>query len=272
MDWQEAPTQAYYLVAEPWPLAVLLHNIFALSKGQQLGWASPPTHVWSPDQKEHLRAAWHSDAIRTTDVPDLQAGPITHGGSAATLAVAQRGQQGDRPLPLLRHPHARHLNAMSNRFCATHTCHTSITTHRPGQTQVTLALLSLPSFLAPRRSPEDTSSQRNRPSLLLPTLKSCRTILPKKQSQESFSAACANNTMSSSSRRFCKNQWCPNVMPRATIGRWSSLTHRSTTNTEPAYPSPSASALLLFPSPPGQRWLNCCCPSSPPWDPLHPDC
>ena len=53
----------------------------------------PPTLVWSPDQEEHLRAACQGDAIRTTDVPDFHAGPITHACPAATLALAQRGQQ-----------------------------------------------------------------------------------------------------------------------------------------------------------------------------------
>ena len=33
------------------------------------------------------------DAIRATDVPDLHAGPITHARPAASLAVAERGQQ-----------------------------------------------------------------------------------------------------------------------------------------------------------------------------------
>ena len=49
--------------------------------------------MWSPDQEEHLRAAWQGDAIRATDVPDLHRGLITHARPAATLALAQRGQQ-----------------------------------------------------------------------------------------------------------------------------------------------------------------------------------
>ena len=49
--------------------------------------------VWSPDQEEHLRAAWQRDAIRATDVPNFHAGPTTHARSAATLALAQQGQQ-----------------------------------------------------------------------------------------------------------------------------------------------------------------------------------
>ena len=53
----------------------------------------PPELVWSPDTEEHLRAAWQGDAIRTTDVPDLHAGPITQACPAASLAVAQQGQQ-----------------------------------------------------------------------------------------------------------------------------------------------------------------------------------
>ena len=49
--------------------------------------------IWSPDQEEHLRAAWQGDAIRAADVPDLHAGPITYARTVATLVVAQRGQQ-----------------------------------------------------------------------------------------------------------------------------------------------------------------------------------
>ena len=79
--------------ADPWPLAVLLHAVSAPNKRQEPGWVNPPALVWSPDQEEHLRAAWQGDAIRATDVPDLHAGPITHARPAATLAVAQRGQQ-----------------------------------------------------------------------------------------------------------------------------------------------------------------------------------
>ena len=79
--------------ADPWPLAVLLYTVSAPNKRQEPGWVNPPTLVWSPDQEEHLRAAWQGDAIRATDVPDLHARPITHARPAATLAVAQRGQQ-----------------------------------------------------------------------------------------------------------------------------------------------------------------------------------
>ena len=93
VDWRQGPTQAYYMSADPWPLAVLLHAVSAPNKRQEPGWVNPPALVWSPDQEEHLRAAWQGDAIRATDVPDLHAGPITHARPAATLAVAQRGQQ-----------------------------------------------------------------------------------------------------------------------------------------------------------------------------------
>ena len=89
VDWQQEPTQAYYMTADPWPLAVLLHTISAPNKRQEPGWANPPRLVWSPNQEEHLRAAWQGDAIRTTDLPDLHAGPVTHTRPAATLAVAQ---------------------------------------------------------------------------------------------------------------------------------------------------------------------------------------
>ena len=81
------------MTADPWPLAVLLHTVSAPNKRQEPGWANPPALVWSPDQEEHLRAAWQGDAIRATDVPDLHAGPITHAPSAATLGVAQLREQ-----------------------------------------------------------------------------------------------------------------------------------------------------------------------------------
>ena len=93
VDWQQGPTQAYYMSADPWPLAVLLHTVSAPNKRKEPGLVNPPALVWSPDQEEHLRAAWQGDAIRATDVPDLHAGPITHARPAATLAVAQRRQQ-----------------------------------------------------------------------------------------------------------------------------------------------------------------------------------
>ena len=93
VDWRRGPTQAYYMSADPWPLAVLLHTVSAPNKRQEPGWVNPPTLVWSPDQEEPLQAAWQGDAIRATDVPDLHAGPITHARPAATLAPAQRGQQ-----------------------------------------------------------------------------------------------------------------------------------------------------------------------------------
>ena len=60
--------------ADPWPLAVLLHTVSAPNKRQEPGWVNPPALVWSPDQEEHLRAAWQGDAIRATDVPDFHAG------------------------------------------------------------------------------------------------------------------------------------------------------------------------------------------------------
>ena len=92
VDRQQGPTH-YYMSADPWPLAVLLHTVIAPNKRQEPGCDNPPALLWSPDREEHLRAAWQGDAIRATDVPDLDAGPITHACPAATLAVAQRGQQ-----------------------------------------------------------------------------------------------------------------------------------------------------------------------------------
>ena len=54
VDWQQGPTQAYYMTADPWPLAVLLHTVSAPNKRQEPGWVNPPALVWSPDQEEHL--------------------------------------------------------------------------------------------------------------------------------------------------------------------------------------------------------------------------
>ena len=95
--------------ADPWPLAVLLHTVSAPNKRQEPGWVNPPALVWSPDQEEHLRAAWQGDAIRATDVPDLHAGPITHPRPAATLAVAQRGQQNPQWVVCMFSPADAHI-------------------------------------------------------------------------------------------------------------------------------------------------------------------
>ena len=95
--------------AGPWPLAFLLHSISARSKRQDLRWANPPTLVRRPDQEEHLRASWHSDTIRTLDVLDLHAGPITHARPAATLAVAQRAQQSPKLVVCMFSPADAHI-------------------------------------------------------------------------------------------------------------------------------------------------------------------
>ena len=71
--------------------------------------SGPSTLVWSLDQEEHLRAARQEDAIRTADVPDLHAGPITHAGPAATLQVAQRGQQSPKWLVCMFSPADAHI-------------------------------------------------------------------------------------------------------------------------------------------------------------------
>ena len=109
IDWRQGPTQAYYMSADPLPLAVLLHTVSAPNKRQEPWWVNPPTLVWSPDQEEHLRAAWQGDAIRATDVPDLHAGPITHARPAATLAVAQRGQQNPQWVVCMFSPADAHI-------------------------------------------------------------------------------------------------------------------------------------------------------------------
>ena len=109
VDWQQGPTQAYYMSADPWPLAVLLHTVSTPNKRQEPEWVKPPALVWSPDQEEHLRAAWQGDAIRATDVPDLLAGPILHARPAATLAVAQRGQQNPQWVVCMFSPADTHI-------------------------------------------------------------------------------------------------------------------------------------------------------------------
>ena len=109
VDWQQGPTQAYYMSADPWPLAVLLHTVSAPHKRQEPQWVNPPALVWSPDHEEHLRAAWQGDAIRATDVPDLHAGPITHARPAATLVVAQRGQQNPQWVVCMFSPADAHI-------------------------------------------------------------------------------------------------------------------------------------------------------------------
>ena len=45
VDWQQGPTQAYYMSADPWPLAVLLHTVSAPNKRQEPGWVNPPALV-----------------------------------------------------------------------------------------------------------------------------------------------------------------------------------------------------------------------------------
>ena len=56
VDWQQGPIQAYYMSADPWMLAVLLHTVGAPNKRQEPGWVNPPALVWSPDQEERPRA------------------------------------------------------------------------------------------------------------------------------------------------------------------------------------------------------------------------
>ena len=101
VDWHQGPTQAYSMSADPWLLAVLLHTFSAPNKRQEPGWVNPPALVPSPDQEEHLRAAWQGDAIRATDVPDLQA--------AVTLAVGQRGQQNPQWVVCILSPADAHI-------------------------------------------------------------------------------------------------------------------------------------------------------------------
>ena len=93
VDWQQAPTQAYNMAADPWPLAVLLDTISTRSRRQE----------------EHLWATWQGDSFRTGDVPDFHAGPITRACPAATLAVAQRGQQNRKSVVCIFSPADAHI-------------------------------------------------------------------------------------------------------------------------------------------------------------------
>ena len=43
VNWQQGPIQAYYMKADPWPLAVLLHTVSAPNKRQEPGWPPPRT-------------------------------------------------------------------------------------------------------------------------------------------------------------------------------------------------------------------------------------
>ena len=54
VDWIQGPTQAYYMSADPWLLAVLLHTVSAPNKRQEPGWVNAPAQVWSPDQEEQV--------------------------------------------------------------------------------------------------------------------------------------------------------------------------------------------------------------------------
>ena len=97
------------MMADTWPLEVLLHTGSAPSKMQEPGWADSAALVRSPYQEVHLRTARQGDAIRATDVPDLDAGPVTHARPAATLAVAQRGQQNPQPVVCICRPADTHI-------------------------------------------------------------------------------------------------------------------------------------------------------------------
>ena len=79
------------------------------TRGRNRDGSTPPALVWSPNQEEHLRAAWQGDTISATDVPDLHAGPITHARLAATPAVAQRGQQNPQWVVCMFSPADAHI-------------------------------------------------------------------------------------------------------------------------------------------------------------------
>ena len=45
VNWQQEPTQPYFVTADPWPPAILLHDISAPNKRQEPRWANPPRLV-----------------------------------------------------------------------------------------------------------------------------------------------------------------------------------------------------------------------------------
>ena len=95
--------------ADPCPLAALLHTVSAPNKRQEPGWVNPPALVWSPDQGRASMGRVAGTTIRATDVPDLHAGTITHARPAATLAVAQRGQQNPQWVVCIFSPADAHI-------------------------------------------------------------------------------------------------------------------------------------------------------------------
>ena len=51
VDWQQEQAQAYYMTADPWPLAVLLHTVSAPGKRQEAGWTTPPHWCAAPTRR-----------------------------------------------------------------------------------------------------------------------------------------------------------------------------------------------------------------------------
>ena len=51
VDWQQEPTQAYYVTADPWQLAVLLHTISAPTNGRSRGGPTPPNWSGAPTRR-----------------------------------------------------------------------------------------------------------------------------------------------------------------------------------------------------------------------------
>ena len=50
-DWQQAPTKAYYMTADHWPLAVLMNTICAASRQQDPGLAPLPPWSGTPTRR-----------------------------------------------------------------------------------------------------------------------------------------------------------------------------------------------------------------------------
>ena len=89
-DSRHAPTQPYYMTAQPYPLVVLMQPSMPPASGGTRSGPAPPPWSGIPTTRTTCRPRGTARAIQTMDIRDLHAGRITT-RPAATLAVAQRG-------------------------------------------------------------------------------------------------------------------------------------------------------------------------------------
>ena len=106
VDWQQGPTQAYYMSADPWPLAV--HR----QRPQQeagTGMGQPPRTGVEPRPGGASTGRVAERRHQGHGRPGPPRGPITHARPAATLAVAQRGQQNPQWVVCMFSPADAHI-------------------------------------------------------------------------------------------------------------------------------------------------------------------